>query len=182
MLQVTSAVASIIPISTISTTLSSSSSSLSLSSSSSSSFSSDFSSAAVRYIVQSPYTEPEHQLDLSTLDHEAALVARALTRLRAVRADYATAPYGDSFNWAEVAEELRGLVVGSNDNNYDDNDDDKEKDKDKYKDNSRRGFRETTFYVVAFRSQIPLETNMEELGLLDKPAHAEAIASGGFLK
>ncbi|RYP05848.1 hypothetical protein DL764_003522 [Monosporascus ibericus] len=40
---------------------------------------------------------------------------------------------------------------------------------------------ETSFFIVAFRSQIPPTTAYEELGVLDKAAHAEATASGGFL-
>ena len=38
------------------------------------------------------------------------------------------------------------------------------------------------FYVVVFRSQIPPTTVYADLGVLDKAAHAEATASGGFLK
>ncbi|KAF4583257.1 UPF0643 protein [Ophiocordyceps camponoti-floridani] len=112
-----------------------------------------------RFIVQSPYVEPAHQLDLNTLDHENETLAKALNRLRAVRDDYATAPYVDSFNWAEVMSEVRRMA-----------------------DSSKRAFRETTFYIVAFRSQIKPSTEYSQLGELDKAAHAEAVASGGFLK
>ncbi|PHH85390.1 hypothetical protein CDD83_478 [Cordyceps sp. RAO-2017] len=112
-----------------------------------------------RFIVQSPYTEPEHQLDLWTLDHENATLSRALGHLRAVRPDYATAPYTESFNWSEVMAEVRRLA-----------------------DASGKGFRETSFYIVAFRSQIKPSTEYSQLGGLDKAAHAEAVASGGFLK
>jgi len=115
-----------------------------------------------RWLIQSPYIERDHQLDLWTLDHEAALLARALATLRPTRSDYAQAPYRDGFNWDEVAEKLRELAAsnGKNPSQY----------------------REMSFYIVVFRSQIPPETTYEDLGLLDKPAHAEAIASGGFLK
>ena len=112
-----------------------------------------------RLLVQSPYTEKEHLLDLRTLDPENALLAQALTHLRSIRSDYATAPYADSFNWPEVFSELKQLV-----------------------DASGKGFRETSFYVVAFRSQIKPSTEYSHLGALDKAAHAEAVASGGFLK
>ncbi|PFH61742.1 hypothetical protein XA68_16362 [Ophiocordyceps unilateralis] len=112
-----------------------------------------------RFIVQSPYVEPAHQLDLDTLDHENKTLAKALGGLQAVRDDYATAPYIDSFNWSEVMSEVRRLA-----------------------DASERGFRETTFYIVAFRSQIKPSTEYSQLGELDKAAHAEAVASGGFLK
>ncbi|RDA96277.1 hypothetical protein CP533_1683 [Ophiocordyceps camponoti-saundersi (nom. inval.)] len=112
-----------------------------------------------RFIVQSPYVEPAHQLDLDTLDHENEALAKALGGLRAVRDDYATAPYTDSFNWSEVMSEVRRLA-----------------------NDSERAFRETSFYIVAFRSQIKPSTEYSQLGELDKAAHAEAVASGGFLK
>lgn len=79
--------------------------------------------------------------------------------MRNIRDDYAIAPYQESFNWDEIIAELRSLAVEEG-----------------------GVFRETSFYVVAFRSQIKGETDYSVLGDLDKPAHAEAIASGGFLK
>lgn len=112
-----------------------------------------------RFLVQSPYTEQDHLLDLTRLDHENILLAKALTKMDKIRQDYATAPYKESFNWPVVIEELKRLV-----------------------NESGKGFKETSFYVVAFRSQIKPETDYSHLGALDKDAHAEAIASGGFLK
>jgi len=112
-----------------------------------------------RLLQHSPYVETPHLLDLETLDHENVLLARALIRMRNVRADYATAPYLDSFNWAELFEDLQRLVVESG-----------------------LPFKSTSWYIVAFRSQIPPTTKYAELGTLDKAAHAEANASGGFLK
>lgn len=112
-----------------------------------------------RFIIQSPYADREHLLDLQTLDNETSLLSRALSRLRAVREDYATASYKESFNWPEVFNELRRLVAESGNH-----------------------FKETSFYIVAFRSQIKPSTDYSHLGELDKAAHAEAIASGGFLK
>lgn len=112
-----------------------------------------------RFIVQSPYTEQDHLLDLNTLDHENTLFATALAKLESIRDDYATAPYAESFNWPVVFEELQRLVKESG-----------------------VGFKETSFYVVAFRSQIKPSTDYSHLGELDKAAHAEAVASGGFLK
>ncbi|KAG6042073.1 hypothetical protein E4U41_006194 [Claviceps citrina] len=112
-----------------------------------------------RFIIQSPYADRDHLLDLQTLDNENALLSRALSRLRAVRGDYATASYKESFNWSEVFDELRQLVAKSG-----------------------KDFKETSFYIVAFRSQIKPSTDYSHLGELDKAAHAEAIASGGFLK
>lgn len=111
------------------------------------------------WIVQSPYQEPEHQLDLSSLDFENAVLAEALKVLQAVRGDYATAPYNESFNWQEVIAELRRVVHQSGGR-----------------------FKESSFYVVAFRSRIKPSTDYSHLGDLDKAAHAEAVASGGFLK
>ncbi|KAM5363208.1 hypothetical protein ACJA88_013646 [Fusarium oxysporum] len=78
-----------------------------------------------RYLVKSPYTEQEHLLDLESLDNENALFARALSRLRVLREDYATAPYTEAFNWIEVIEELKRLAV-----------------------KSEEGFKETSFYIV----------------------------------
>ncbi|KPM46068.1 hypothetical protein AK830_g505 [Neonectria ditissima] len=112
-----------------------------------------------RYLVQSPYVEQDHLLDLETLNHENALLARGLTRLQVLREDYATAPYVESFNWPEVISEVKRLAIESG-----------------------KGFKETSFYIVAFRSQIKPSTEYADLGRLDQAAHAEAVASGGFLK
>ncbi|CAM1503047.1 Fc.00g078230.m01.CDS01 [Cosmosporella sp. VM-42] len=112
-----------------------------------------------RYLIQSPYTERAHQLDLETLDHENVIIAKALGRFRALREDYATAPYTETFNWPEVIAEVKRQV-----------------------EDSGKGFKETSFYIVAFRSQIKKSTEYADLGRLDKAAHGEAVASGGFLK
>ena len=112
-----------------------------------------------RYVVSSPYTDDAHLLDLQTLDVENQLLARALTELSCTRDDYATAPYVDSFNWNECIAELKHLAK---DHNHE--------------------WRETSFYIVAFRSQIPPTTLYSELGELDKAAHLEAVQSGGLLK
>lgn len=113
----------------------------------------------LRWLVHSPYTEREHQLDLNTLDDENALLARALARMRCLRPDYATSPYTETFNWDEVHQELKDLVRQTG-----------------------KTFRETSFYIVAFRSQVPPTTIYEDLGTLDKAAHKEANDFGGFLK
>ena len=112
-----------------------------------------------RYLVVSPYTERAHLLDLDTLDKENQLLALALSRLKNIRKDYATGPYLEIFNWAEVIEIMRRLVRESG-----------------------HFWKETSFYIVAFRSQIPPTTTCADLGVLDKAAHIEATASGGFLK
>ncbi|KAK1759146.1 hypothetical protein QBC47DRAFT_397960 [Echria macrotheca] len=112
-----------------------------------------------RYLVVSPYTEQEHLLDLTTLDAENRLLALALTSMKNIREDYATAPYLETFNWEDIVDTLRTLARKEN-----------------------HHWRETSFFVVAFRSQIPPETVYADLGVLDKAAHVEATASGGFLK
>jgi hypothetical protein len=111
------------------------------------------------YLIASPYLEQEHLLDLRTLDAENALLARALTHLRPLRSDYATAAYQDTFDWPEIIEKVRKSAALAG-----------------------HKWKETSFFVVAFRSRIPPTTVYAELGKLDKAAHAEATASGGFLK
>lgn len=110
-------------------------------------------------LVISPYTERQHLLDLKSLGVESAILAQALVHLKCLRPDYATAPYIDTFNWAEVIEQVKQLAQ-----------------------QNRHTWKESSFFVVAFRSQIPPTTVYEDLGALDKAAHAEATASGGFLK
>jgi hypothetical protein len=122
-------------------------------------------SAAVKPITEknllavSPYQEEPHLLDLSTLDTANQLLAKALVCMKNLRDDYATAPYRESFNWSEIIDSLRHLAAASN-----------------------IAWKETAFYIVVFRSQIPPTTVYADLGALDQPAHAEAMKSGGFLK
>ena len=112
-----------------------------------------------RLLVASPYLEREHLLDLDTVDEESGLLAEALMLMRNTREDYPTAPYAESFNWDEIMSELVALT-------------------------RQRDYRwkEKSFFVVAFRSRISPTTVYADLGALDKAAHAEATASGGFLK
>lgn len=114
-----------------------------------------------RSIVVSPYTEQPHLLDLTTLDTENQILALALTQMTCLREDYATAPYRDTFNWDQIIDHVRALARKRN-----------------------HTWKETSFFVVAFRSQVFESTvdNYADLGELDKAAHAEATASGGFLK
>lgn len=107
----------------------------------------------------SPYEEKPHLLDLETLDIPNQLLAKALVHLQALRHDYATAPYVETFNWAEVVDQVRHLAT-----------------------ESQFQWKETFFYIVVFRSRIPPTTVYADLGVLDKAAHAEATESGGFLK
>lgn len=112
-----------------------------------------------RYLVASPYTDQEHLLDLESLDTENQLLSEALQSMEAVTGDYAIRPYVDSFNWEEVIGRVRELATAR-----------------------QHSFKETSWYIVAFRSQIKPTTVYPDLGALDKAAHAEAMASGGFLK
>ncbi|KAK7741873.1 hypothetical protein SLS53_004940 [Cytospora paraplurivora] len=114
---------------------------------------------APRHIVMSPYLGKEHLLDLETLDSETGILAEALTNMRCLREDYATAPYLETFNWGEIVDRVRELA------------------------NARKHhWRDKSFYIVAFRSRYVPGIDHSHLGDLDKAAHAEATASGGFLK
>jgi hypothetical protein len=110
-------------------------------------------------LVVSPYDEFPHLLDLRTLDTANQLLAKALVGLKCLRCDYATAPYSEIFNWAEVIQSLKVLASSSD-----------------------FTWKIQGFYIVVFRSQIPPTTVYADLGVLDKAAHAEATKSGGFLK
>ncbi|TVY67553.1 UPF0643 protein PB2B2.08 [Lachnellula suecica] len=110
-------------------------------------------------LIVSPYDEEPHLLDLRTLDTANQLLAKGLTGLKCLRDDYATAPYVESFNWAEVVDSVRKLSAAEDFH-----------------------WEENGFYIVVFRSQIPPTTVYADLGVLDKAAHAEATKSGGFLK
>lgn len=79
--------------------------------------------------------------------------------MKSLREDYATASYGDTFNFSELAESLRTLVT-----------------------ESKFDWKQKDFYIVVFRSQIPPSTVYADLGVLDQAAHKEATQSGGFLK
>lgn len=114
---------------------------------------------AGRYLLVSPYDEQDHLLDLQTVDTANQLLAMALVSMQCQRKDYATAPYINIFNWQIIVQELQRLITA---NSY--------------------NWREQSFYIVVFRSQIPPTTIYGDLGRLDKAAHAEATRSGGFLK
>jgi hypothetical protein len=111
------------------------------------------------FLVVSPYDERPHLLDLRTVDISCQLLARALVGMKALRIDYATAPYASTFNFSEIVNAVRSLAANSN---YE--------------------WKESHFYIVVFRSQIPPTTVYADLGVLDKAAHEEATKSGGFLK
>jgi hypothetical protein len=110
-------------------------------------------------LISSPYTELHHQLDLSTLDVQSALFARALTTLHPVTVQYATSPYTDSLSWSEVVQELQHLCAKEG-----------------------HVWTRQSFYVVAFYSKLQAGTDRSLLHQLDKESHGEAAISGGLLK
>ncbi|EPE10548.1 hypothetical protein F503_05643 [Ophiostoma piceae UAMH 11346] len=114
-------------------------------------------SDSARFITFSPYDD--HLLDLETLDPQTQLVARALAVFDKTRSDYATAPYTESFNFSTVIGELRRLTSTTG-----------------------LDWKKSSYFVVAFRSQIPPTTDYGDLSSLDKAAHREATDSGGLLR
>ena len=111
------------------------------------------------FLVVSPYTSRSHLLDLSGLSKANQLLAKALTAMKPVRADYATAPYAQAFNWNTVMDVLQALV---GEENYE--------------------WEDRSFYVVVFKSRVPPTTDKSHLGRLDERSHEEAMESGGLLK
>lgn len=111
------------------------------------------------WLAVSPYTHKLHLLDLSTTGHAQGLLAQALTLLTPICEDYATAAYIKCFNWHEVMQALKALIVAT-DFHWD----------------SR------IFFIVIFRSQVKPETDRSHLADLDRKSHAEAMESGGLLK
>ena len=65
-------------------------------------------------LIVSPYIEPAHLLDLGTLDTANQLLAKALTGLKCLRIDYATAPYAEIFNWSQIVQSVKDLASKSN--------------------------------------------------------------------
>ena len=111
------------------------------------------------YLVNSPYWETGHLLDLGSIGTPQRLLAKALTVMAPIRGDYATAPYSDAFNWGLVVSVLKSLVEIEN-----------------------YAWKHQSFYVVVFRSQVPPTTDRSHLAALDRRSHAEAMESGGLLK
>jgi hypothetical protein len=111
------------------------------------------------WLTVSPYLEPEHWLDLRTVDVPYQLLALALTKLEPATSDYATVNYEDALDWASVMSHLRINAT-------------------------RKGYRwrRQEFYVVEFRSKLKQKIDNELLFKLDKESHVEATASGGLLK
>lgn len=114
---------------------------------------------AEELLVVSPYSHPSHLLRLHTVSKPNQLLAKALTKMKAVRADYATASYKESFNWSTVVDTLEDLSL-----------------KEAYE------WQPEFFFIVVFRSRIKTVTDRVDLGLMDAEAHEEAMQSGGLLK
>ncbi|KAJ4405758.1 hypothetical protein N0V91_005065 [Didymella pomorum] len=110
-------------------------------------------------LISSPYNTPGHYLDLSTLSTPSRLFALALTALRPTHPAYATKPYTSSLNFDVVLRALRQLAVQEN-----------------------FEWKETSFYVVVFRSQLRPSADQDWLYKLDFESHREACESGGLLK
>ncbi|PSN65910.1 hypothetical protein BS50DRAFT_553982 [Corynespora cassiicola Philippines] len=111
------------------------------------------------HLISSPYNNPQHYLDLTTLPLPSVLLAKALTALHPSRPDYATAPYPSALNFAEVLELVRRFSADEG-----------------------VPWREASFYVVVFRSQLKAVIDNDYLYAVDYESHREACESGGLLK
>jgi hypothetical protein len=111
-------------------------------------------------LISSPYNDPKHLLDLKRLSTQNVILAKALTLLKPVVSDYATADYATSFNWDVVLEAVRKLA----------------------KEEGQGEWKEQAFYTVIFRSKLNSHADRALLHDLDKYSHAEATVSGGLLK
>jgi hypothetical protein len=111
------------------------------------------------FLISSPYNNPGHYLNLSTLPTPSRLFALALTALKPIHSSYATAPYTSSLNFPHVLSVLRSLIA-----------------------HESVSWRETSFYVVVFRSQLRHGVDQDWLYKLDFESHREACESGGLLK
>ncbi|KAK5706971.1 hypothetical protein LTR17_021114 [Elasticomyces elasticus] len=111
------------------------------------------------HLISSPYTNFANLLRVDTLDRYSALLAFALTILKPVRSDYATADYMSSFNWSTVFRVLRGLCQQQD-----------------------IVWPKQEFYVVIFRSLRRRDADPDIITKLDQESHREACESGGLLK
>ncbi|KAJ4290565.1 hypothetical protein N0V90_010782 [Kalmusia sp. IMI 367209] len=110
-------------------------------------------------LISSPYNNPGHYLDLSTLDIPNLIFAKALTALKPLDPNYATAPYIASLDFPTVLSLVRLLSQQLN-----------------------HTWKSTTFYVVIFRSKLKADIDNDLLYKLDYESHREACESGGLLK
>ena len=109
----------------------------------------------------SPYSDRDHLLDLTTLAKPLQLFAEALTAMRWITPEFATAPYHKAFNWDSITDifsrAMRAERPGEKLENL-------------------------HFYVIVFRSKVNKHADRQLLGELDKAAHLEAVEGGGLLK
>ncbi|EXJ77915.1 hypothetical protein A1O3_09074 [Capronia epimyces CBS 606.96] len=112
-----------------------------------------------RWLTVSAYLEPEHQLDIESVDTPNRLLALALTQLQPATPEYAKVSYNESLNWPKIMSTLKTLAA-------------------------TEGYRWTrqSFYVVEFRSRLKQDIDVDLLFKLDKESHIEATQSGGLLK
>jgi len=109
----------------------------------------------------SPYSDRAHLLDLTTLKKPLQLFAEALTGMRWITPDFATAPYHKAFNWDSIADIFSQAMRAEQPNEE---------------------LQSQHFYVIVFRSRVNKHADRQLLGELDKAAHLEAVEGGGLLK
>jgi len=110
-------------------------------------------------IISSPYNTPDHLLDLRKLGFQEQLLAKALTVMKPIRPDYATADYMATFNWNTVRKTLQDLAHAEG-----------------------CTWKSQSFYTVIFRSRLNDNIDRQLLHDLDKHSHGEATISGNLLK
>lgn len=109
----------------------------------------------------SPYSDREHLLDLTTLAKPLQLFAEALTGMRWITPEFATAPYNKAFNWDSITDVFSRAMRAERPGEILEN---------------------LHFYVIVFRSRVNQYADRQLLGELDKAAHLEAVEGGGLLK
>jgi hypothetical protein len=109
----------------------------------------------------SPYSDRSHLLDLTTLAKPLQLFAEALTAMRWIKQEFATAPYDKAFNWDSIVDIFSRTINAEQPHNIPE---------------------KLDFYVIVFRSKVNQHADRQLLGELDKAAHLEAVESGGLLK
>ncbi|KAF1970978.1 hypothetical protein BU23DRAFT_537148 [Bimuria novae-zelandiae CBS 107.79] len=110
-------------------------------------------------LISSPYNAPGHYLPLPTLSTTSLILAKALTALKPLRPDYATAPFLSALDFPAVLTLIRRFSAEMN-----------------------APWKESSFYVVVFRSRLKPDIDSERLYELDAGSHREACESGGLLK
>ena len=73
-------------------------------------------------LVVSPYTSGPHLLNLCSVSKPNQLLAKALTLLKPIRADYATAPYIEAFNWGDAMGMLKMFYENEEDFKWEEQD------------------------------------------------------------